>query len=71
MIGSDLLRRAVAYGRVTREDAEGLVRNLVVIGRYQARDALDRLERSSREAVVLARVRAGNLVEAARRALDP
>ncbi len=44
MSPSDLLRAIVesawAYGRMTREDAEGLAGNLVAIARYQARDAL-------------------------------
>ena len=71
--GSDLLReavaRAVAYGRTTREDAEGLAHNLVAIGRHQVRDAFDGLGGSSHAALVLARVRVANLGEAARRAL--
>ena len=47
MSPSDLLRAIVegawAYGRMTREDAEGLAGNLVAIARYQAVDALDAL----------------------------
>ena len=69
VLTSDLLleavEQAVAYGRITREDAEGLVRNLAAVGGRQARDTLAVLEgaiaRRSQQASALVRVRVANL----------
>lgn len=64
----DLVRR----GRMTRQDAEDLVHNLVAIGRRQAQDALTDLEgvagRSARETGRLTRDRVKGAGAAARRA---
>jgi polyhydroxyalkanoate synthesis regulator phasin len=76
VITSDRLQEtvdeAVRRGRMTRQDAEELVQNLVAIGRRQSQDALaeieDLVERSAKETRRQARARVKSVGAAARRA---
>jgi hypothetical protein len=68
----EVLDEAVRHGRMTREDAEELLANLVQIGRRQAQDALADLEaavgRSATQTRRLARARVAGVAAAARHA---
>ncbi len=76
VITGDLLQEtvdeAVKRGRMTRQDAEDLVQNLVAIGKRQSHDALSELEqlvgRSAKETKRVARARVKGVGAVARRA---
>jgi polyhydroxyalkanoate synthesis regulator phasin len=76
VISADLLQEtvdeAVKRGRMTRDDAEELVANVIQIGRMQTQDAIAELEsvveRSASRTSRIARARVGRVASAARHA---